>query len=227
MSLRKEEIAETIEYPSSDGEPMAETDTHIKLMMNLRFTLSQFFRNREDVYIGSNLLIYYVEGDTRKRVAPDVFVVRGVGKHDRRVYKLWEEGRAPDVVIELSSRQTWGEDLQKKWRLYEQLGVKEYYIFDPEYDYLPSPLLAYKLREGQYEQIEVENGRIASEELGLELVDTGETLRLYDPRAGAFLPTADEETDARIKAEEALRQSREEVARLNAELEKMRREDQN
>jgi Uma2 family endonuclease len=227
MSLRKEEIAETIEYPSSDGEPMAETDTHIKLMMNLRFTLSQFFRNREDVYIGSNLLIYYVEGDTRKRVAPDVFVVRGVGKHDRRVYKLWEEGRAPDVVIELSSRQTWGEDLQKKWRLYEQLGVKEYYIFDPEYDYLPSPLLAYKLREGQYEQIEVENGRVASEELGLELVDTGETLRLYDPRAGAFLPTADEETDARIKAEEALRQSREEVARLNAELEKMRREDQN
>jgi Uma2 family endonuclease len=162
MSLRKEEIAATIEYPSSDGEPMAETDIHIKLMMNLRFTLSQFFRNQADVYVGSNLLIYYVEGDTRKRVAPDVFVVRGVGKHDRRVYKLWEEGRAPDVIIELSSRQTWGEDLQKKWRLYEQLGVKEYYIFDPEYDYLPSPLLAYKLREGQFDQIEVENDRAAS-----------------------------------------------------------------
>ncbi|MEW6209612.1 MAG: Uma2 family endonuclease [Acidobacteriota bacterium] len=224
MSLRKEEIATTIEYPSSDGEPMAETDVHIKLMIDLRFTLSQFFRKEADVYIGSNLLIYYVEGDTRKRVAPDVFVVRGVGKHDRRVYKLWEEGCAPSVIIELSSRQTWGEDLQKKWRLYEQLGVKEYYIFDPEYDYLPSPLLAYKLRDGQFEQIEVENNRVASEELGLEIVDTGETLRLFDPRAGAFLPTADEETEARIKAEEALRQSRKEVARLNEELKKLRTE---
>lgn len=236
MSLRKEEIAATIEYPSSDGEPMAETDIHRKLMNKLIDTLEQFFQTEPDVYVSGNLLIYYVEGDTRKRVAPDVFVVRGVGKHDRRVYKLWEEGPAPDVVIELSSRQTWGEDLQKKWRLYEQLEVKEYYIFDPEYDYLPSPLLAYRLRDGQYEQIEVENGRVTSEELGLEFVDTGETLRLYDPRSGAFLPTADEETDARIKAEtelratlearikaeEALRQSEEEVARLNEELEKLR-----
>ncbi len=224
MSLRKEEIAATIEYPSSDGEPMAETDIHRKLMNRLIDTLEQFFHAESDVYVSGNLLIYYVEGDTRKRVAPDVFVVRGVGKQDRRVYKLWEEGRAPDVIIELSSRQTWGEDLQKKWRLYEQLGVKEYYIFDPEYDYLPSPLLAYKLRDEQYEQIEVERGRVTSEELGLELVDTGETLRLYDPRSETFLPTADEETDARIKAEEALRQSRQEVARLNEKLEKLRPE---
>jgi Uma2 family endonuclease len=225
MSLRKEEIAATIEYPSSDGEPMAETDIHRKLMNKLIDTLEHFFRAEPDVYVSGNLLIYYVEGDPRKRVAPDVFVVRGVGKHDRRVYKLWEEGRAPDFVIELSSRQTWGEDLQKKWRLYEQLGVKEYYIFDPEYDYLPSPLLAYKLKDGQYEQIEVENNRVTSEELGLDLVDTGETLRLRDPRSGAFLPTADEETEARVKAEEALRQSREEVAKLNEELERLRQKD--
>ncbi len=227
MSLRKEEIAATIEYPSSDGEHKAETDIHRKLMNRLIDTLEQFFHAESDVYVSGNLLIYYVEGDTGKRVAPDVFVVRGVGKHDRRVYKLWEEGRAPDVVIELSSRQTWGDDLQKKWRLYEQLEVKEYYIFDPEYDYLPSSLLAYKLRDGQYEQIEVENGRVKSEELGLEIVDTDETLRLYDPRSGAFLPTADEETDARIKAEEALRQSEEEVARLNEELEKLRHKGSN
>jgi len=179
-------------YPESDGKPMAETDIHRQLLSDLVFTLETFLQSQPDVYVSGNLLIYYVEGDPKKRVAPDVFVVRGVEKKQRRIYKLWEEGIAPQVVIELTSRQTWREDLQEKWRLYEQLGVQEYFIFDPEYDYLDDPLVGYRLKDGKYKALAVRDRRLRSKVLGLELVDTGETLRLFDPGSGAFLPNAQE-----------------------------------
>jgi len=194
---------------------MAETDVHIQLMSELRFTLLDFYRNESDVYVATNLLLYYVEGEPRRRVAPDVFVVRGVANRQRRIYKLWEEGRPPGFVIELSSRQTWREDLQEKWRLYEQLGVREYFIFDPEYDYLDTPLVGYRLAaDGRYAALEVENNRLHSETLDLDLVDTGETLRLFDPRTNQFLPTPLEEAKARRQAEAEAASLREELARL-------------
>lgn len=214
MSVVHQETATTIEYPESDGKPMGETDVHIELIIDLRCALRDFFRNAADVYVGSNLLLYYLEGDPAKRIEPDVFFVRGVSKGARRVYKLWEEGRPPDVVFEISSRGTWQEDLQKKWQLYAQLGVREYFIFDPERDYLIEPLVGYRLEDGQYVRMEVEGGRLRSEALGLELVDTGETLRLYDPQAQRFLPTPTEESDARRQAEAEANQLREELERL-------------
>src|SRR3712207_2771442 len=154
MSVREPVQAISIDYPETDGKPIAETDVHRQLLTDLVFTLTNFFRGDPDVYVTGDLLLYYTEGDPRKRVAPDVFVVRGVGKGPRRIYKLWEEGRPPDVVFELSSRQTWREDLHLKWRLYEQLGVSEYFIFDPEYDYLPEPLVGYRLEGDQYQPLE-------------------------------------------------------------------------
>lgn len=189
MSLRKEDQLFTIDYPESDGEPMAETGVHYRLMTDLRFELEQFFRDDADVYVSGNILLYYVEGNPKKRVAPDVLVARAVRKGDRRVYKLWEEGHAPDVVFEVSSRQTWREDLNTKWRLYEDLGVKEYFIFDPEYDYLVEPLIAWRLESGRYEAVEVIEGAVKSEVLDLELVNTGETLRLRNLVTGQFLRT--------------------------------------
>lgn len=222
MSVRKPAQATVIEYPATDGKPMAETDIHAELMIDLRLALTNFFRDKPDVYVSGDLLLYYVEGDPRKRVAPDVFVVRGVSKGPRRIYKLWEEGRPPEVVFELSSRQTWREDLQAKWRLYEQLGVKEYFIFDPEYDYLDEPLVGYRLEGDRYVDLEVIDGRVASEVLGLELVDTGETLRLYDPRIGQFLPTPMEEAALHRAETEARQQAETEVARLREELARLR-----
>ena len=144
MSLRERELAATIYYPESDGEPMAETDVHLQCMVDLRVALKDFFRD-VDVYVGCNMLLYYIEGDPSKSVAPDVFVARGVGKHQRRIYKLWEEGRPPEVVIEVSSRKTWRQDMFTKFQLYQRLGVKEYFIFDPEYDYLVEPLVGFRL----------------------------------------------------------------------------------
>jgi Uma2 family endonuclease len=202
MSLTNLAQAISTIYPESDGKPMAETDIHRQLLSDLVFTLDTFFQNRRDVYVSGNLLIYYVEGDPKKRIAPDVFIVRGVEKRPRRIYKLWEEGVAPQVVIELTSRQTWREDLQEKWRLYEQLGVEEYFIFDPEYDYLDDPLVGYRLKDGKYKVMGARDHRMRSKVLGLELVDTGETLRLFDPTNGKFLPSMEESAGAQQRLAE-------------------------
>ncbi len=224
MSLREPKLAATIFYPERDGEPMAETDTHRKLMMELIYELETFFRDEPDVYVSGNLMFYFVEGNPRKCIAPDVFVVRGVGNHRRRTFKLWEEKHAPEVVFEISSRQTWGEDLQRKWQLYQQLGVREYFIFDPEYNYLFEPLVAYRLEENQYVQLEIVDGGVRSEALGLELVDTGETLRLFNPLTRQFLPTTTEATDARRRTEEALRAEADARRRAEAEVTQLRLE---
>lgn len=222
MSMHKKALATEpeppIEYPESDGEPMAETDIHRNLMAELIAELESYFRDEPDVYVSGNLFIYYVEGNPGKRVAPDVFVVRGVGKHERRVYYLWEEGPAPEVVFEISSRKTWGDDLQRKWLLYARLGVKEYFLFDPEYDYLDEALVGYRLEDGQYTRMEVNDGRLYSETLKLELVDTGKTLRLFNSQTGSFLPTRMEVEQARQQAEEARQQAEE--ARQQAEEER-------
>lgn len=194
MSMSMRNSAQLLQplYPESDGKPMAETDIHRQLLSDLVFALDTHFQANPDVYVSGNLLIYYVEKNPAKRVAPDVFVAFGVPKGQRRVYLLWEEDVMPQVVIELSSRQTWRDDLQKKWQLYAELGVQEYFIFDPEYDYLDKPLIGYRLEEGTYIEMEATEPRLRSEVLGLELVDTGETLRLFDPQTNQFLPTAQE-----------------------------------
>jgi len=231
MSTQQQAVLAEIEYPETDGKPMAETDLHRTLMAELIGQLQDFFQADPETYVSGNLLLYYVEGDPGKSTAPDVFVVRGVAKRERRTYKLWEEGRVPQVVIELSSQATWGDDLQRKWRLFERLGVEEYFIFDPQYNFLWEPLLAYRLVNGEYVQLEVQDRRVRSEVLDLELVDTGETLRLFDPHTGQFLPTRQELNAARQQAvatafaeAQARQQAEAELARLREELSRLKQQ---
>ncbi len=187
---------------------MAETDVHREQMNYLIETLKVYFQSRTDVYVSGNIMFYYEEGNPRKVFSPDVMVSLGVSGEYRRTYKLWEEKQFPQVVFEISSRGTWGEDLNKKWLLFQQFGVKEYYIFDPEYDYLPEPLIAYRLKRGELAKVGVKNNRIFSEEIGLEIVDTGEGLRLFDPASKQFMRT--------------LAESESEITRLREELNRLK-----
>src|SRR5262245_19352317 len=125
------------DYPTSDGRPMAETDLHRDLMAALIETLKWWFREDPRTYVSGNLLVYYEKRNKRVHVSPDVFVVPEVGNHRRENYLLWEEGRGLDLVIELTSKTTMIEDIEEKYNLYvEKLGVKEYFLFDPEEEYL-------------------------------------------------------------------------------------------
>jgi Uma2 family endonuclease len=201
-------------YPTSDGKPMAETDDHRDLMVELIETLKLHYQAAPRVYVSGNLLVYYVPGDKRRHVSPDVFVVRGVAKHNRDNYLVWEERKGPEVVIELTSSSTRKEDQERKFRLYrDQLQVREYFLFDPHGDYLqPSPQ-GYRLRQGQYMPIKPVAGRLPSKVLNLHLEGSGTKLRLYNPATRQWLPTPQE---VREQAELAHRQ--EAAARRQAEL---------
>jgi Uma2 family endonuclease len=193
---------------------MAETDHHRNLMVDLIRTLQAYFAAQPRVYVSGNLLLFYEPGNRRRHVSPDVFVVRGVAKHDRPNYLLWEEGRGPQVVIELTSSSTRNEDRTKKLTLYrDTLKVREYFLFDPFGDYLQPPLQGYRLRGGAYRPIRATpEGRLPSQVLGLQLERAGADLRLFDPATGAWLPTPQEETQqARQHAQQA------EQARVQAE----------
>ena len=212
-------------YPETDGKPMAETDIHRKTATRLTETLEAFLIEQKEVYVSGNLLVYYEEDNPRKCLAPDVFIVKNVPKHARRIFKIWEEKTVPTVIFGILSKQTVVEDLQTKFVLCQKLGVKEFFIFDPEYDYLKKKsLLAYRLRDGEYEQLKVVKGRVMSEELNLGLIDTRKTLRLFDPATNEFLLTPEEERKRREESEIRLQAIEAENERLKAELARLKNE---
>jgi Uma2 family endonuclease len=200
---------------------MAETDLHRNDMTDVIETLKDHFAPEPMIYVSGNLLLFYVEGDRRKHVSPDIFVVRGVKNQDRENYLVWEEGKGPDVVIEITSKSTMREDTQTKRRIYrEVLRVAEYFQFDPTEDYLRPSLQGLRLVRGRFVRIKPVARRLPSEVLGLHLERVGTELRLYDPTTRSRLLKRSERIDA---AEAALRQLAEENRRLHKEIERLQR----
>lgn len=227
--VTKTPAAENLDYPTSDGRPMAETDLHRILMTVLIQTLEAYYASNPRVYVSGNLLIFYERGNRRRHVSPDVFVVKGIPKHPRDNYLLWQEGKGPDMVIELTSRTTREEDLETKYELYqERLEVKEYFLFDPREEYLDPALEGYRLRQGGYRLIRPVNGRLPSQVLGLHLERAGTDLRLWNPATGVWVPTPAETLkqieEARQHAEAARRRAEEGRQQAEAEAERLRRE---
>jgi hypothetical protein len=124
-----------IHYPESDGKPMGETDEHREAMVRHIELLQDYFRE-QNVYVSGDLLVYYEQGNPRKFVVPDAFVVKNLRPGKRRTYKIWVEGKVPDVVVETTSRRTRAKDTRTKPDLYARLGIKEYFLFDPHQEYL-------------------------------------------------------------------------------------------
>jgi Uma2 family endonuclease len=210
ISMAAIPLQRDIHYPESDGEPMAETEIHLDVTIDLIQGLRRRYRDVPDVYVVGNMFLYYVKGDPRAVVSPDVFLVRGVPKTPRRrVYKLWEEGEAPSLVIEVTSDSTSDEDTGKKKAIYERLGVEEYFLFDPLGDYLKPPLQGYRLVGGRYQRIPAEaDGSLRSLTTGLILRPEADSrLRMVDVETGEPI-LSDSEIADRLEAAEA------ELARL-------------
>ena len=112
-------------YPSSDGEPMTDKDINRLVMEYVELTLAHRYAHDPNIYVLANLFIYYEEGNPKKCIAPDVFLVRGVEKKIRERYLLWEEGgHVPDVAFEFMARRRKQRDPLQKKAIYEQLGVR-------------------------------------------------------------------------------------------------------
>ncbi|MCY7375393.1 MAG: Uma2 family endonuclease [Pyrinomonadaceae bacterium] len=183
---------EEIYYPDTDETIMPEGIQHFLLSVHLASTLLTFFASRKDAKVFGNVMLYYEEGKPKKFVSPDLMVCFGLQDFPHRVYKLWEEKVVPSVVIEFASSTTWFNDVSTKLAIYQKLDVKEYYVYDIEYAHLPESLMAYHLDDGILSEVEVKDRRILSESLALELVDTGETLRFFNPETNEFLMTMEE-----------------------------------
>jgi Uma2 family endonuclease len=207
-----------IAYPEEDYEPMPEGD---KQRRNLSYTteaLRLWFENQQNVYVSGNLFIFYEQNKPEKRIAPDTFVVFGMGACDRTSYKLWEEGgKAPDFVLEITSKGTVTKDQGQNPLIYQNLGVKEYFQYDPTGEYLKPSLQGVRLEQGKY--VEIPASTLAenilslpSEVLGLDLhLYPDQRFRFYDPISNQIL---------RSLSESELERSMEQRARFQAELER-------
>ncbi len=221
-------VGREIDYPTSDGRPMAETDTHRRIMVDLIQTLQDFYAADPMVYVSGDLMLFYEEGDRRKHLAPDVFVVKGVPKEPlREYYLLWNEGKGPDLVVEVTSKTIRREDRTKKPAVYRDiLKVPEFFLFDPFEDYLDPPFQGHRRVRGRYIPIQSVRGRLPSAVLGLHLERGGPELRLYDPETGRRLPTRAEkllEAEAKLgRSEIRLDRAEAEIGRLRGELEELR-----
>jgi Uma2 family endonuclease len=207
-----------IEYPESDGKPMGETDVHRREMAQIIEMLILFFQSVPDVYVSGNLMFYYEEGNPSAVTSPDVFVVKGVHKGLRRAYKLWEEKQPPVTVFEITSRSTRLEDKGNKRALYAMLGVREYFLFDPLAEYLKPPLQGFRLVDEEYIAIDqAEDGSLISQELGLWMFREDTYLRMVDRATNQPLLRPAELEAARLAAEEEVARLRAELARLKGE----------
>jgi len=210
-------------YPESDGQPMAETSFHWRVMVDTAEALERRYEAMPDVWVGSNLFFYFKE--RTPGIAPDVLVVRGVAKHERRTFKLWEEGdHAPFFVLEATSESTKSKDQGKNKAIYEAVGVEEYFLYDPLGEYLKPRLQGYRLTKSGYQPIpRALDGSLSSTTTGLLLRPEGARLRLVDAATSTPLLWSDELEAARKAAEKraeleaAARQAAEERAKAAEE----------
>ena len=196
-----------VHYPESDGKPMGETEIHIREIIYLFEALDEHLREVQDVYVGADMLLYYVEGNPRQFVVPDVFVTLGVPRGQRRIYKLWEEGRPPSLIVEVTSDSSRTEDTSGKKSLY-----------DPLQDYLRPPIQGFRLVKGRYQPRPVrEDGAVLSQTTGVTFRIEERGIRVVDVATGAPLLSNEEVRTARRDAEEELVRLRAELARLRGD----------
>ncbi len=190
-------------YPSEDGEPLAESYDHLYVILTTLEVLRQYLIGQQATVLADQFL-YYIEGRPSARVAPDVMVIFGVVPGGRDNYKIWEEGQVPAVIFEMTSKSTQDHDRTFKKTLYQQLGVQEYWLFDPRSEWIAPQLEGYRLHGEVYEPITDSR----CQPLGLRLAIEGKLISFWREDTGERLLTPDELAQALQNAEQITEQER-------------------
>jgi Uma2 family endonuclease len=187
----------TVIYPESDGEPMADNTRQLDWILKLVGNLKALFADRPDVFVAGNQNWYPVEGDPSVVAAPDAYVVFGRPKGDRGSYKQWEENNVPmTVVFEVLSPRNDAWEMADKLAFYDEYGVEEYYLYDPDKN-----TLAVYLRQGTaFRRLRSVDGFV-SPRLGIRFQMTQPEMTVLYPDGRRFLPF-EELAAARRLAEE-------------------------
>ena len=218
---------EDVEY--LEGNWIAQSIWHGKAVSQATVALDNHFRNRDNVLVAMELLVYYEPGNNKVCLQPDLQVVFGVQRGNRSSYKVWEEGKAADFVLEVASPSTADKDARHKAQEYARIGVLEYWRLDPTGSLLVPPLEGWEANGGSYNPVQpvargARGGWLRSRVLGLELrsqrQDGATVLVFRDPRTG-------EEFDGELGESERRRRAAEERAsaeakRASAEAERRR-----
>jgi Uma2 family endonuclease len=171
-----------IEYPETDGLPMAENTLQFQWMVTIKGGLEVVFRDAPDVFIAGDLFWYPLEGNNQRRVAPDVLAVVGRPKGHRRSYLQWKEDNiAPQVVWEILSPSILAGELMRKFAFYEEFGVEEYYIYDPD----SQELFGWRRQAGRLREIPRMDGWV-SPRLQVRFDMSQGELRLFGPDGRQF-----------------------------------------
>jgi Uma2 family endonuclease len=197
----------TVKFPPGNlpsDEPPLESDLHraqIDLLIRL---LSWWWRDRDNFYASGNLTIYYNQRQLKSRDfrGPDFFVVLGTEKKDRKSWVVWEEeGKYPNVIIELLSESTAAVDKGLKKQIYQDIfRTFNYFWFDPE----TLELEGFHLVDGQYETLKPnEHGWLWCQQLGLWLGVHQGKLRFYTADK-SLVPLREEAAEQEIERLRAL-----------------------
>jgi Uma2 family endonuclease len=211
--------------PGGDGEPRATNASKSRWIVPLCENLAALFRQRPDVFVASNLLWYPVEGNPEICLAPDVLVVFGRPKGHRDSYRQWEEGNTPLIVVfEIISPETTMWEWIDKQEFYEEYGVEEYYLLDPD----RSRLHIYQRRDGALGRFRGEMNGFVSPCLGVRFDLNGDEVALRGPQGQGILsfgearPSQEDLLQARDEARqqrEEARQERDEALRAREQAE--------
>lgn len=205
IAIAKSEIV----YPDSDGKPMADNTVQFGWITLIKSNLDWLFAQDQQVFVAGDLLWYPVEGDNKKRQAPDVMVVFGRPKGDRGSYQQWkEENVAPQVVFEILSPGNTSTEMGKKLLFYERYGVEEYYIYDPD----ENDLTGWLRGDEGLDPIAEMNGWI-SPRLGIRFELVQGELVIYHPNGELFSSY----TQERQRADEEQQRADEERQRADEE----------
>ncbi len=209
-------------YPYYE-DTVTESDWHLSAIHYLLAALRGHFGRRSDGWVFSNMFVYDQCGNTRRNVSPDVFVVFGSTRASRRVYRTWCDGGPPAAVFEVTSLTTRKADQTTKRTRYAEMGVQEYFLFDPLGEYLPGQLRVYRREGGELVPVVVQ-GRYRSELLGVDLVVEREILRVIDLETGQPYLTSEEERMGREEERKRAdaERKRADVERKRADVERKR-----
>ncbi|BDT13087.1 Uma2 family endonuclease [Arthrospira platensis FACHB-439] len=216
-----QQVSQTVIYPDSDGQPMAENTQQFQWIVVIKENLEILFANRPDVFVAGDLLWYPVEGDNKTRQAPDAMVAIGRPKGHRGSYRQWEEDNiAPQVVFEILSPGNRLAEMNRKFKFYERYGVEEYYIYDPE----RLDLAGWLHRDGELAMIEEMSGWVSPRlQISFEFPSTG--LELYYPDGRRFLTSVElhQQAEAAQRQAEAAQRQAEAAQRQAQESEQLAR----
>ena len=218
---------DSLEYDPFEPEPMPDAMLQEPILRGVLPVLSSRARANnlgQPLFDSSNTILCYNPINLNIRVSPDYYFAVGIDLETvkyRSIYRTWVQGKPPDFVLEVVSPSTARNDETTKRDIYADMGVPEYWRYDPTAFVAPHrrplyavPLIGELLVDGAYQPIEVTAGPEGciwgfSPALGVSLAVKDKRLMVYDHELGGFVAEFDEQERAKMEAQAEARAERE------------------